>query len=334
MLEQPLAGWTPPSLGGVAFAPRAPWANSVQPANYMPGGGGRSGRFREVPLPRVGKDDTAVAKLLLKKLEEAGDPRAEAAALQEPGMVRRLSFTPSGCRAVQRALETADRRTAARLATELAGSVLQATRSPFGNYVVQMILTVLTLGEVPFLPAELWQGGADLARHEYGCRVLCRLLKYHSAHADAARVVDEVLSQTEVLLHHRYGHHVVECCLEHGQPYQRQRVVEALKQSLSWYVHDKNAVHVVVKALSSVGADQEALTQQLLAELQSPEDWVQLVSTVPGNMVGRALLENFGSEGVHKIAALRALAGQQQPATTKTGRSFCNRLKTALAHGA
>jgi len=254
--------------------------------------------------------------------------------LLEPGTVKWLTFEVSGCRTVQLALDKADRGTAARLAADLAGSVLEAIRSPFGNHVVQKIIEVLSPGEVPFLLEEIDNGGVDLACHEYGCRVLCRLLEYLSHHAGVTMLVDKVLQKTEWLVGHKFGHHVVESCLEYGQSYQRQRVLKGLKRSLRRHVQSRNAAFVVVKALAVAdGADLEELVQQLLEELPTPGDLARLIKGIPGNMVGRALLQHAGPEHLQRIATLWASTSQGRPPATKKEQSFGSKLSRALAPG-
>jgi len=167
--------------------------------------------------------------------------------------------------------------------------VAEAIRSPHANYVLQKIIKVLTPQEAPFVVAEVHQASLDLARHEYGCRIYCRLLEHAAADESTARLVDEVLDDCDDLVRHTFGHHVVECALEHGMPHQRHAIIEALRASPLRNAWNRNAAYVVEKALMYGDMeDRMALAQDLLANPAS--DIAALARSQYGSMVMRALL--------------------------------------------
>merc|ERR1719444_425031 len=93
---------------------------------------------------------------LMKAMSVGGAMRDQAVAmLLENGLVRRFAFEAEGCRLVQAALEATDRHTAAELAGGLRGCVAKAVQSRHANFVIQLIIKVLTPQEVPFVIEEL-----------------------------------------------------------------------------------------------------------------------------------------------------------------------------------
>jgi len=228
-----------------------------------------------------------IAELLASDDEAA---RAEAIeALKEPHVAQRLSFDAHGCRVVQLALEVADRQAAAEFAGQLRTHVVEATRSPHANYVLQKVVKVLLPQEVPFIVEELSTFAPELARHEYGCRIFCRLLEHAAASSDVASLLDAALGQGEDLLRHTFGHYVVECALEHGQMRQRQAIVAALLRNPLRNAWNRNAAYVVEKALLYSCQDDRRILSNAFAAAPASE-LVALARNQFGSMVVRALL--------------------------------------------
>merc|ERR1719210_1309332 len=90
----------------------------------------------------------------------------------------------------------------------------------------------------------------ELVCHEYGCRIFCRLLENAALDRSIAELVDSILPETDWLARQKFGHHVVECVLEHGLPRQRHSVSQALREgSLMRNAWNRSAVFVIEKAL-------------------------------------------------------------------------------------
>lgn len=233
--------------------------------------------------------------------------------------MQRLAFGPAGCRAVQLALELADRSSAAQVAAGLQGAVMEAIKSPHANYVIQKIITVLTLQEAPFIAEEIQGAGPELACHEYGCRVFCRLLENAAADESTVRLVNSTLAKTEMLLTHTYGHHVVECVLEHGLACQRSQIVSALRKGITHAAQSRTGAYVLEKALlySSL-EDQHALASDLLAA--PPRGILDLTRSQLGCMVIRAMLRLPHSVAQQVRQHLRDPSLLMQLESTKHGR--------------
>merc|ERR1712070_1226839 len=114
---------------------------------------------------------------------EAGGLARQAAIEALVGSVPDLAFDASACRVVQKALEFAEEEEVVALGLELQGRVREAIRSPHANHVVQKLVEVLPLPSLSFVAEEMLGAGPEIARHRYGCRVLCRLVERHFARA-------------------------------------------------------------------------------------------------------------------------------------------------------
>lgn len=191
---------------------------------------------------------------LLRCLESDDESLGEViAALQ--GSVLSLSLDSTGCRLVQLAIQLADLQTAAEIAAELRGNVHLAIKSPHGNYVIQQVIEMLPPAQCNFIVQELLGFGASMARHRFGCRILCRLLEHCADEADL--LINEVLADAVDLARHAFAHHVLESILEHGTIEQRRKIVLALCSDLQTSLSNRNASSVVEKVLIYCASEQQ-----------------------------------------------------------------------------
>jgi len=206
---------------------------------------------------------------LSANLDAGGDART--AALDEVrGHVREFSLDLVACRLVQKALSVASRSEANALVAELHGSVRVAIASPAGNYVIQKVVEVMPMTSIEFISAELEGVAVDMARHQYGCRVLCRMMEHHPGGTDSTeRLFDEVLQDSAALCCHCYGHHVIESVLEHGTCDQKHRIAVALQGDLFRNAKNRFASYVLRKALVfCTFAVQQEMANSLLNDVQ------------------------------------------------------------------
>lgn len=219
---------------------------------------------------------------------DAGGVERAAALAELAGVTRRLTFEAAGCRVVQLALQVAGPREAAPLAAELHGYVRRAVASPHGNYVVQKIISELPTNLTAFVAQELIGVAAEVARHRYGCRILCRLVEHAAAEVGTAALLEELLRATGDLSRHNFGHHVIQSILEHGLPEQQRAVAEALVHQLPRNVRSRNATYVLEKVLTYCQRDQQDALVRALVE--NPEELLAMAESQVGFHVVRALL--------------------------------------------
>mmetsp|Transcript_36814 Transcript_36814/g.83297 ORF Transcript_36814/g.83297 Transcript_36814/m.83297 type:complete len:413 (+) Transcript_36814:62-1300(+) len=266
---------------------------------------------------------------LMEGLEAGGKARATAVTALR-GCVVPLSFDAAGCRAVQQALHVVDRKIAVDLAAELRGHVCEAIRSPHANYVIQKVIEVLPMAQASFVADELRGMGVEVARHRYGCRILCRLLEHSASDAGPVALIDEVLGEVSGLCRHSFGHYVIQSVLEHGSPEQRQQIAAALRGELSRSVQNRNACYVIENALSYCSVeDRQALVEGLLNG--GPGRLAALAQHQFGSHVVRALLRLPGEGAQVALGQLQAVSGQLQ--TTKYGRRLLEDFSLAHAEG-
>lgn len=216
----------------------------------------------------------------------ADDNRRESAIDQ----FRELAFSdkPSS-RAAQLLLEESCAKDARDLAFSLRGYVHAATRSMYANYVVQRLVEVLPASASGFVAEELLNSGAEVARHRFGCRVLCRLLEHSTcSELAAARLFDEVLDDAEALCRHGFGSFVMGHFLEFGTLEHRRRVVAALRTRTLDMATDRRGSRIVEAALRQCLPDeQRALAEDIFAY---PEQFVTMAQHQCGVHVVRSLL--------------------------------------------
>jgi pumilio RNA-binding family len=233
----------------------------------------------------------------LKALEACDDAFSDSVK-QVRGSVRSLAFDAAGCRALQNFIEKASfagcMQDAANLVLELHGCVRQALSSKHANHVLQKIIEVLPTASSRFVCQELSGSGAKTSRHQYGCRILCRLVEHSSQDSATGDVIDEVVAEAVELSRHAFGHHVLKSILEHGLPEQKERIAIALEADLVRNASDRSASYVIEAALQHCAPeDQECLATSLLNQ---PECLVRLAEDRSGYHVVKAL-RCFSSQG-------------------------------------
>lgn len=208
---------------------------------------------------------------LTAQLEEGGEARHCAIAALR-GNVCRLSLESAGCRVVQLALKVAGPHQAASVAAELQGHVWKNIKSPHGNFVIQEMIKALPIAHWSFVVPELLGYGSSVARHFFGFKILCCLVKHSSADTSITKLLDEVLLDASWLITHHRGSRVMQALLESGGPEQRHRIAMALSGNLIFYASDRHGSQVVKKALEHCCAeDQHMLALELLADCNSNE---------------------------------------------------------------
>jgi len=223
---------------------------------------------------------------------------------------------------VQLALQVSDLKTAAEIATALHGRVRAAIGSPHANFVLQKIIEVLPMELTAFIAEELVNSGTEAACHRYGCRVICRLIEHCLPEPVTVALVNEIIVQADKTCQHLFGHHVLETLLEHGLPEQQHKVALALHGNLHQNAKNRNAGHVVEKALAyCCRADQEILAAELLSK---PESIGELAQSQLGSYVVKELVKLPEEHGHMALAQLRAV--ETQVMTTKYGKRLLDLL--------
>jgi len=271
--------------------------------------------------------DTETMNQLMGQLEHGAAARSDAIASIR-GSVLELAADPLGCRVVQLALEVASQKDSADMALELQGHVYTTLDSKHGNYVVQKVIEVLPISSVSFMIKELEDRAVEVARHRYGCRILCRLFEHAATESGTNELVDNVLRDARELSRHAYGYHVIKSILEHGVPQHRERIAYSLVGGAQRHAKHRTASFVMEKALAHCDASSEAhnaLASELLA---IPENTVELARHQFGRHVVSQLVRLPGDCSTKAIDNLRR--GLPQVQSSKHGRRLVEELRSQL----
>jgi len=305
--------------GGPAWSAQDPSAIATDLPNL-----GEEQIAQELETDNEAAQARETANQLLEQLQNGGDSQQSAVA-----SIERLAFTSKlSSRAAQIVLEEASMTHAALFATGLRGNVRSAVQSKHANHVVQKITEVMPVSHASFVVDELRGFGQEVARHPFGCRVLCRILEHLSPNdLNAVELMEEVLADLDELCSHPFGSFVIRHILEFGLPEHKKRVVKALFADLGGLAKHKFGSHVAEAALRHASLDdQQALARELLGK---SDQLMVLAANQFGRHVVRALL---GLPGALKKEVVDALTPMQnQLKSSRYGKSVLQALRVATA---
>jgi len=242
---------------------------------------------------------------------------------------RALAFKDSASsRAAQFLLTEVNSSDAAALAHSLQGCVRKAVASKHANYVVQKIVQTLPASVAAFIVEELVGVGEGVARHIYGCRVLCRLLEHMSLDVGAehtAALFNQVLDKVDELCCHKFGSYVIQHLLEFGLSHHRHTVASAVRKNLAEISNDQFGSKIVEWALQFCSADdQDAICRDLVS---NPKQLVSLAAEGRyGRFVVKALLKTPGEHSKLAQQHLRSAAWRLR--ASRYGKGFLNSLQS------
>jgi hypothetical protein len=170
-----------------------------------------------------------------------------------------LAFDKEGCRLVQSMLEFADLDTTLAMHAELAPNVRDMAGSPHANYVVTKMIEVAPVASVGLVIMHLSNHAEQIARHRYGCRIICRLMQRSFKRKDNPNLpelpgleglVREVLGNAQALCCHIFAHHVIQSILENTLvDDHKHEIFLALHGELQRCAQDRHASFVIQAAL-------------------------------------------------------------------------------------
>lgn len=166
------------------------------------------------------------------------------------GNVWKLSQDRHSTWNVQEAILHCDERL--ELALELQGHVWEACKCPHANHVLQCCINNIPAEHMLFVVDEIMdrEGGVrKIAKNQYGCRVLQRLLEHCSHEQEkVTSMVEALLSDTVMLTMHEFGNFVVGHLLEYCGLSVASRVIDKLVESLPEMAADGQLGRVAEKA--------------------------------------------------------------------------------------
>jgi pumilio RNA-binding family len=161
-----------------------------------------------------------------------------------------LSLHNYGCRVIQRAIEMSDEHGRNTILQQLEGREAQLLQDSKGNHVIQKCIQTMR-GGLTLAILELFKSPEDcvnFAQHEYGCRVVQRILE-HCSPQQVEPVLGCVLSNVIELSMNQFGNYVIQHLLQNGN----ERIFDAISRQLKGQVLamslHKFASNVIEKAL-------------------------------------------------------------------------------------
>lgn len=236
------------------------------------------------------------------------------------GRVVALSFDAVGCRLVQTAFEELPREEAIRAAHELSNHVLEAIESPHANYVLAKILQVLPNSRISFIAASVQKNVLAVARHKYGCRILCRIIEnFNPAFkcVDTQVVLDEIMANRAGLVRHEYGHHVLVAALQHGSEEQVETIIETVSAKLANNAKHRHATYLTECALNVLKDEKH---DKFADELVQCGKIAEIASNQGGRHVVRSLVRSSPERRIAILAELQK--SLDKLIATKAGRNI------------
>jgi mRNA-binding protein PUF3 len=237
-----------------------------------------------------------------------------------------LALSREGCKVLQRVLELAQGQERKLLFEALHKHLVPLYESPNGNYVVTKLIEVLPKPVLtPLIDALQNKGAKVVARHQYGCRLLERLLEHYpeeeepdvEASLSITKIWNDVVDDFQELATHAYGNYVIQHLLEEGPQRRREEVLPRLLPNVSHFAVSRTASHVVQKSLEQCGREgQLAIVDALLNATESDPS----MGKVASNRYGTYVVQQLGKE-LRQHASPEALARH---------RCLKDRLQTAL----
>lgn len=222
------------------------------------------------------------------------------------GHILSLSLGTYGCRVVQKTLEYVQVKEQMRIADELRRDILACVRDQNANHVVQKILErVSPTSQIDFIPQAFRNTVYSLAAHCYSCRVLQRIFE-HCEESQKRPLIDELLRDTERLMHDQYGNYVIQWILQNASKRDKDVVIATARGNilrLSRHKFASNVVEQIIRAASQ--EERYSLIEEIMAPVQDEASGEATVGAVVmmkdqyGNYVLQRFLEL--SEGQQKV---------------------------------
>ncbi|KAH6918552.1 armadillo-type protein [Coprinopsis sp. MPI-PUGE-AT-0042] len=220
-----------------------------------------------------------------------------------------LSLDTYGCRVIQYFIDLAYWDLRARIAKAAEPHILSFVKHVNANHVVQKLLGLAPPNCMGFIVPLLRGRVAEIAKDDYGCRVLQRC--FHDLPDHVARpLVHEFLPYTLEMVTHEFGNFVVQKILESGAPMDRAVIFQNLQGNFLRCAQHKFGSNVCERALEYADpAVRRSIIREILVLVNRfPKGVYQLMVHQYGNYVlQKALLLAEGQQ----LSELSMAAEQQ-----------------------
>ncbi|KAK3682629.1 armadillo-type protein [Podospora appendiculata] len=221
--------------------------------------------FRELEPDAVQHMRDVFGNYVIQKMFEFGNQvQKKILARAMKGKVHDLSVHMYSCRVVQKALEHVLTEQRAELVKELEPQILDVVKCPNGNHVVQKVIEQLKSDpRIGFIVACFKGRVHELGNHQYGCRVMQRLLE-HGSESDVAAITNELHNCAGSMVTDQYGNYVTQHVIKHGKPEDRLKMITLVTNQVLYFSRHKFASNVVEKCIDRGTEEQRRRITELL----------------------------------------------------------------------
>merc|ERR1719375_1890338 len=192
------------------------------------------------------------------------------------------------------------------------------------------MVEILPNDRASFIAKELSGNGCMMAKHRFGCRVVCRILEHLSPKDENSKTfLEEVLAHAKELCTHPFGSIVMRHFLEHGLDEHKHAVALALGKGVCECAKQRKGSHVVEAAFRYCSpADQFSLAQHIL---DKPSDLLALAQGQFGHHVIVTMLR-AGSE-LRQAVLTALLPFAHELSVSKHGKCVYSMSQALLVNG-
>jgi len=120
-----------------------------------------------------------------------------------------LIFNNYGCILIQLLLDNMMPKTAYIIINTFKNIVSKAALSMNGNYVLQKIITLFDVDMYDFIFEELDNDIFKIMCHNIGCRIIIRLIEYHSNHNLLIKIIDKIINYYPLYINNEYFGYII-----------------------------------------------------------------------------------------------------------------------------
>lgn len=209
--------------------------------------------------------------------------------------VLEMALSQYGCRVVQKLLDKLRSHGRDRLVAKLGESTVALYESPNGNHVLTKAIEVMPSSALTLIIKQVESKGFwEVARHNFGCRVLERLIE-HCKEDQMRDLIDKLVDSAPDLCRHKFSNFVIQHLLEHGEVHRRVAVVERLLPIMPYLSMHRTASHVVQQALNYSSKEAQIAIVHALLQAQGSFSIVEVAASRYGSYVVEELHHNGSS---------------------------------------
>jgi hypothetical protein len=171
-------------------------------------------------------NDETSCKVILSMLKDDKYDQSALLAWLCPALLS-LALSDCGSNVVLGVLEVATGSERAMIASQFRCFVNDLCTSPSGHVVLSEFIGMMPVSEIGFVVSELEGKATEVARHEFGYRVIEALLM-HGSHVQTSQLAGELVQAAVALSRDPYGHNVLRHLLEYGADAWRMEAIQRM----------------------------------------------------------------------------------------------------------